>query len=320
MKKIQKLLLMALLFAVMLPMQVLASTQTSVDLDTNGDKAGVRVTLPQDTSKGITALELRINVTNTQKANIDFEFSQNLNATIKESRYVQDSDELVIYIAGAKNMFQDDKAFLGYVCMDVNSDAQVALEVKSNGLQVADGVYGIVQNEIEPENAVIQGQGSSSSSQPDSSSSQPSSQPDSSSSQPSSQPDSSSSSKPSSSSSVTSSSTAGGSTVSSQPSTVGGGQTTQSSQSSTSQKPQSSSSQKQEDSTSESQSKSESESKEQDSQSNTNSTQQSSSQSSSVTQQQKQTADSVVWIAVAVLAVIALAAIGFIVMKNKKAS
>ena len=309
MKKIQKLLLMALLFAVMLPMQVLASTQTSVDLDTNGDKAGVRVTLPQDTSKGITALELRINVTNTQKANIDFEFSQNLNATIKESRYVQDSDELVIYIAGAKNMFQDDKAFLGYVCMDVNSDAQVALEVKSNGLQVADGVYGILQNEIEPENAVIQGQGSSSSSQPDSSSSQPSSQ-----------PDSSSSSKPSSSSSVTSSSTAGGSTVSSQPSTVGGGQTTQSSQSSTSQKPQSSSSQKQEDSTSESQSKSESESKEQDSQSNTNSTQQSSSQSSSVTQQQKQTADSVVWIAVAVLAVIALAAIGFIVMKNKKAS
>lgn len=310
MKKIQKLLLMALLFAVMLPMQVLASTQTSVDLDTNGDKAGVRVTLPQDTSKGITALELRINVTNTQKANIDFEFSQNLNATIKESRYVQDRDELVIYIAGAKNMFQDDKAFLGYVCMDVNSDAQVALEVKSNGLQVADGVYGIVQNEIEPENAVIQGQGSSSSSQPDSSSSQPSSQ-----------PDSSSSSKPSSSSSsVTSSSTAGGSTVSSQPSTVGGGQTTQSSQSSTSQKPQSSSSQKQEDSTSESQSKSESESKEQDSQSNTNSTQQSSNQSSSVTQQQKQTADSVVWIAVAVLAVIALAAIGFIVMKNKKAS
>lgn len=171
MKKGVKSLLAAVVFAMMMPFQSFAADEnTMVELNAEGNKAGVQITLPENTGKGVTALELRINVNNLANANVGFEFS-NVNATVQETRYREDSGELVVYVAGGKQLFSNDTAFLGYVVADSNVEGNVLLDVKENALQVADGIYGIMNHAVEPTKAELKTEGNPAPVEPDSSSS-----------------------------------------------------------------------------------------------------------------------------------------------------
>ena len=294
MKHILKTLAFVVVFAVTATVNAFAS-QTTISLETNGEKAGVRVTLPQDTGDAVTAMELRIDVANHSASSVGFEFSSNLNASVQESRYLKDRGELVIYIAGAKNVFQQDTAFLGNVYMDKQAEGSIDLSVKSNALQIADGVYGIVDNTVEETNAILVGQGTppASSSQPESSSSEGSSS--------------------SSSSQSNTEAGTGSSSSSNRPnSKPASSKPASQSNSKNSSSSQSESILEETESSSVQSSSIQSSSLQEDSQS------QSSSQSSSQTEQQKQKADTTLWLVVGALTLIALGAIAIIMIKRKQ--
>lgn len=308
-----KSLLAAVAFTMMMPFQAFASEEnTVINLNAEGNKAGVQITLPENTGKGVNALELRINVSNLADANVGFEFSD-INATVQETRYRQDSGELIVYVAGGKQLFANDTAFLGYVVADSNVEGNVVLDVKENALQVADGIYGIVNNTVEPTKAELKTEGASAPVEPDSSSSnQPdstpsSSQPDNSSSNPPVNPPSSQPNPASSGNNNTNGGTAGAT-----------GNTTVSNN----KKPTTSNKDKEqdvvEDEEVEESSKSSSTASESKS-SSTSAADSSSSKSESVqSTAQKEAGNFTIWMVVAVLAVVAVVAVAVIVVRKKK--
>lgn len=289
MKHILKTLAFVVVFVMATTVSVFAS-QATISLETNGEKAGVRVTLPQESGNAVTAMELRIDVANHSASSVGFEFASNLNATVQESRYLKDRGELVIYIAGAKNVFQQDTAFLGNVYMDKQAEGSVDLSVKSNALQIADGIYGIVNSTVKETNAIITGQGSSSTS--------------------SSQPESSST---SSSSSLSNTGVGTDTPSSSHPNNKPASSKPASQSNSKNSSPSESESILEEtESSSVQSSSSQSSSLREDSQS------QSSSQSSSQTEQQTQKTDTTLWLMVGALFLIAVGAIAFIMIKRNQ--
>ena len=302
MKNALKAVVFAVLFALALPLQAMAAEQAEIGLDTAGEKAQVNITLPENTGKGITALELHIQVENMADAAVAFEFSNQLNATIQQARYNEAKKELVVYVAGGKNLFVNDALFLGSVVAESDVDGQVELSIQEGALKLADGVYAVSSESVQPVQAVLQTQGSTSS--------EPTVPPDSSSSSSSSSSDSSSSSNVTSSSST--STAIGGSGNQTGNTTVTASSSSKHTSSSTN-KVQSSSSSKQD----ESSEQSESASAESSVSEQTSSSQSSASLAASQAQPTQNAQDSAVWVVVGVFVAVAVVVAAVIVIRRK---
>lgn len=143
-KQICKMILTAFVLAFLLPIQVLALSNDSFELDTQG-----KVTLNSDHAarEGISSLQFSLKIDSNSADTVKFQFDSNIEitATVLEFRYHEDTGILNVYIAGTEALFVNgDSLAIGKV---------VVLDASQNGTLatvsvVADSLYYVYGTEL----------------------------------------------------------------------------------------------------------------------------------------------------------------------------
>ena len=139
-KFVSSLLAAIMLLALALPVSAFAGENAQVELTAEGDRAAVRLQLPANTGKGITALQLTFQVTAPADAQLDFDFADDLPGSVQQVRYQAQQGTLTIYVAGTAQLFSQDQAYLGQLVASGDQEGDVVVKVKQNALRLVNGV------------------------------------------------------------------------------------------------------------------------------------------------------------------------------------
>lgn len=100
--------LATLLFAVLLAFPAAAQgTGDAVVMTSQGDRATVTVTLPQNEASGVTSLSLSFYVQKGTEGSVQFDFSDTLQSSVQQYRYNAETGRLTVYLSGTKPIFTD---------------------------------------------------------------------------------------------------------------------------------------------------------------------------------------------------------------------
>ena len=139
-KFVSSLLAAIMLLALALPVSAFAGENAQVELTAEGDRAAVRLQLPANTGKGITALQLTFQVTAPADAQLDFDFADDLPGSVQQVRYQAQQGTLTIYVAGTAQLFSQDQAYLGQLVASGDQEGDVVVKVEQNALRLVNGV------------------------------------------------------------------------------------------------------------------------------------------------------------------------------------
>ena len=139
-KFVSSLLAAVMLLALALPVSAFAGENAQVELTAQGDRAAVRLQLPANTGKGITALQLTFQVTAPADAQLDFDFADDLPGSVQQVRYQAQQGTLTVYVAGTAQLFSQDQAYLGQLVASGDQEGDVVVKVEQNALRLVNGV------------------------------------------------------------------------------------------------------------------------------------------------------------------------------------
>ena len=139
-KFVSSLLAAIMLLALALPVSAFAGENAQVELTAQGDRAAVRLQLPANTGKGITALQLTFQVTAPADAQLDFDFADDLPGSVQQVRYQAQQGTLTVYVAGTAQLFSQDQAYLGQLVASGDQEGDVVVKVEQNALRLVNGV------------------------------------------------------------------------------------------------------------------------------------------------------------------------------------
>lgn len=141
--------LATLLFAVLLAFPAAAQgTGDAVVMTSQGDRATVTVTLPQNEASGITSLSLSFDVQKGTEGSVQFDFSDTLQSSVQQYRYNAETGRLTVYLSGTKPIFTDGSATLGTIRLDSAKSAAASVRVGEDSLKLVNAAFGSTAAQI----------------------------------------------------------------------------------------------------------------------------------------------------------------------------
>lgn len=135
--------LATLLFAVLLAFPAAAQgTGDAVVMTSQGDRATVTVTLPQNEASGVTSLSLSFDVQKGTEGSVQFDFSDTLQSSVQQYRYNAETGRLTVYLSGTKPIFTDGSAMLGTIRLDSAKSAAASVRVGEDSLKLVNAAFG----------------------------------------------------------------------------------------------------------------------------------------------------------------------------------
>ena len=141
--------LATLLFAVLLAFPAAAQgTGDAVVMTSQGDRATVTVTLPQNEASGVTSLSLSFYVQKGTEGSVQFDFSDTLQSSVQQYRYNAETGRLTVYLSGTKPIFTDGSATLGTIRLDSAKSAAASVRVGEDSLKLVNAAFGSTAAQI----------------------------------------------------------------------------------------------------------------------------------------------------------------------------
>lgn len=141
--------LATLLFAVLLAFPAAAQgTGDAVVMTSQGDRATVTVTLPQNEASGVTSLSLSFDVQKGTEGSVQFDFSDTLQSSVQQYRYNAETGRLTVYLSGTKPIFTDGSATLGAIRLDSAKSAAASVRVGEDSLKLVNAAFGSTAAQI----------------------------------------------------------------------------------------------------------------------------------------------------------------------------
>ena len=141
--------LATLLFVVLLAFPAAAQgTGDAVVMTSQGDRATVTVTLPQNEASGVTSLSLSFDVQKGTEGSVQFDFSDTLQSSVQQYRYNAETGRLTVYLSGTKPIFTDGSATLGTIRLDSAKSAAASVRVGEDSLKLVNAAFGSTAAQI----------------------------------------------------------------------------------------------------------------------------------------------------------------------------
>lgn len=141
--------LATLLFAVLLAFPAAAQgTGDAVVMTSQGDRATVTVTLPQNEASGVTSLSLSFDVQKGTEGSVQFDFSDTLQSSVQQYRCNAETGRLTVYLSGTKPIFTDGSATLGTIRLDSAKSAAASVRVGEDSLKLVNAAFGSTAAQI----------------------------------------------------------------------------------------------------------------------------------------------------------------------------
>ena len=141
--------LATLLFAVLLAFPAAAQgTGDAVVMTSQGDRATVTVTLPQNEASGVTSLSLSFDVQKGTEGSVQFDFSDTLQSSVQQYCYNAETGRLTVYLSGTKPIFTDGSATLGTIRLDSAKSAAASVRVGEDSLKLVNAAFGSTAAQI----------------------------------------------------------------------------------------------------------------------------------------------------------------------------
>lgn len=141
--------LATLLFAVLLAFPAAAQgTGDAVVMTSQGDRATVTVTLPQNEASGVTSLSLSFDVQKGTEGSVQFDFSDTLQSSVQQYCYNAETSRLTVYLSGTKPIFTDGSATLGTIRLDSAKSAAASVRVGEDSLKLVNAAFGSTAAQI----------------------------------------------------------------------------------------------------------------------------------------------------------------------------
>lgn len=126
------------------PLQIHAAGKGEVKLSAAKQNAAVSVEISDAVQKDITSLQLSLGISlgsqDLEKAQIQFQFADSVKGTFRDFRLRKDAKTLTLYIAGTKNLFENDSLTLGTLSV-TGIDGQAQVFFIENSLKTVNGAY-----------------------------------------------------------------------------------------------------------------------------------------------------------------------------------
>ncbi|MCI8610638.1 MAG: hypothetical protein HFE66_01800 [Clostridiales bacterium] len=126
------------------PLQIHAAGKGKVTLSAAKQDAAVSVEISDAAQKDITSLQLSLGISidsqDLEKAQIQFQFADSIKGTFRDFRLRKDTKTLTLYIAGTKNLFENDSLTLGTLSV-TGIDGQAQVFFIENSLKTVNGAY-----------------------------------------------------------------------------------------------------------------------------------------------------------------------------------
>lgn len=142
MKKILATLLLGTAVAVAaLPVSA-QSADSMVTLTADGSAAAVHLNLPEEQSRGVTALQMSFEVESSDSIQVEFVFDDSLTSSVQEYTYNEQTGVMNVYLAGRSELLADGSADLGEIRMEGNDGSQVSVRFVADSLKLVDASLG----------------------------------------------------------------------------------------------------------------------------------------------------------------------------------
>lgn len=161
MKQVQSKLYLGLaILGLLVPLQVNAAGQDSVELSQDGTKVAVSLEMSNAAQEKITtvAVSLEVKTDGQEKVTVDFQFSPQLSGTEHGYVYNEDTGRLDIYVASTTTLFSEEKLNLGNVQVqpvDAAKTVSANISYCQNSFQTANSSYGDKTPMVEGETASV---------------------------------------------------------------------------------------------------------------------------------------------------------------------
>lgn len=161
MKQVQSKLYLGLaILGLLVPLQVNAAGQDSVELSQDGTKVAVSLEMSNAAQEKITtvAVSLEVKTDGQEKVTVDFQFSPQLSGTEHGYVYNEDTGRLDIYVASTTSLFSEEKLNLGNVQVqpvDAAKTVSANISYCQNSFQTANSSYGDKTPMVEGETASV---------------------------------------------------------------------------------------------------------------------------------------------------------------------
>ncbi len=161
MKQVQNKLYLGLaMLGLLVPLQVNAAGQDSVELSQEGSKVAVSLEMSNAPQEKITtvAVSLEVKADGQEKVTVDFQFSAQLSGTEHGYVYNEDTGRLDIYVASATSLFSEETLNLGSVQVqpvDASKTVSANISYCQNSFQTANSSYGDKTPMVEGETASV---------------------------------------------------------------------------------------------------------------------------------------------------------------------
>lgn len=142
MKKILATLLLGTAVAVAaLPVSA-QSADSMVTLTADGSAAAVHLNLPEEQSRGVTALQMSFEVESSDSIHVEFVFDDSLTSSVQEYTYNEQTGVMNVYLAGRSELLADGSADLGEIRMEGNDGSQASVRFVADSLKLVDASLG----------------------------------------------------------------------------------------------------------------------------------------------------------------------------------
>lgn len=142
MKKILATLLLGTAVAVAaLPVSA-QSADSMVTLTADGSAAAVHLNLPEEQSRGVTALQMSFEVESSDSIQVEFVFDDSLTSSVQEYTYNEQTGVMNVYLAGRSELLADGSADLGEIRMEGNDGSQASVRFVADSLKLVDASLG----------------------------------------------------------------------------------------------------------------------------------------------------------------------------------
>ena len=161
MKQVQNKLYLGLaMLGLLVPLQVNAAGQDSVELSQEGSKVAVSLEMSNAPQEKITtvAVSLEVKADGQEKVTVDFQFSAQLSGTEHGYVYNEDTGRQDIYVASATSLFSEETLNLGSVQLqpvDASKTVSANISYCQNSFQTANSSYGDKTPMVEGETASV---------------------------------------------------------------------------------------------------------------------------------------------------------------------
>lgn len=143
-KRIVSIAMLLVFSFALFPLPIHAAGKGEVKLSASKQDAAVSVEIFNAVQKDITSLQLSLGISigsqDLENAQIQFQFADSIKGTFRDFRLRKDTKTLTLYIAGTKNLFEDDSLTLGTLSV-TGIDGQAQVFFIENSLKTVNGAY-----------------------------------------------------------------------------------------------------------------------------------------------------------------------------------